>query len=71
MSDDLVPATLVEFDYLITKEKLEEGDELQDYLTPKTRAESACVVDPCMRHMRVGEIVQLERRGFVRYAIDM
>jgi glutamyl-tRNA synthetase len=64
--DDLVPAQLVEFDYLISKDKLEETDELLDNLTAVTRAESAAFVDPCMRGLRAGDVVQLERRGFFR-----
>jgi glutamyl-tRNA synthetase len=63
---DLVPAQLVEFDYLISKDKLEENDELTDNLTAVTRAESAALVDPCMRGLRAGDVVQLERRGFFR-----
>jgi glutamyl-tRNA synthetase len=37
--DDCVEATLVEFDHLISKPKLEEHDNFQDFLTPVTRAE--------------------------------
>ena len=31
---DLVPLRLVEFDHLISKKKLEEGDDIADFVTP-------------------------------------
>ena len=31
---DLVPLRLVDFDHLITKKKLEEGDDIADFVTP-------------------------------------
>mmetsp|Transcript_20300 Transcript_20300/g.30003 ORF Transcript_20300/g.30003 Transcript_20300/m.30003 type:complete len:738 (-) Transcript_20300:38-2251(-) len=64
--NDLVHGNLVEFDYLITKEKLEEGEDVRDFLTPCTKAESPALLDPCMRSLKEGEVVQLERRGFFR-----
>jgi glutamyl-tRNA synthetase len=33
-TDEVVPCTLVDYDYLITKKKLEEDDKLEDFLTP-------------------------------------
>lgn len=63
---DLVPITLVEFDHLMNKPKLEEGDNFQDHLTPVTRAEMVAVGDHELRNAKRGEIVQLERRGYFR-----
>lgn len=63
---DLVPCTLVEFDHLISKPKLEEGDDFQDYLTPVTRAEMQALGDHELRNAQVNQVVQLERRGFFR-----
>jgi hypothetical protein len=36
---DLVPCKLFEFDHLITKAKLEENDNFQDYVNPVTKIE--------------------------------
>ncbi len=36
-TDDAIPACLVEFDYLITKDKLEENDNIEDIVNPLTR----------------------------------
>ncbi|CAN0244579.1 unnamed protein product [Pylaiella littoralis] len=63
---DLVPMVLVEFDYLVTKDKIEEGENFKDFLNPNTRAETAGLGDPGLRNMRKGDVVQLERRGFFR-----
>eukprot|EP00752_Nemacystus_decipiens_P004043 g3702.t1 len=63
---DLVPIVLVEFDYLVTKDKIEEDENFKDFLNPVTRAETAGLGDPGLRNMREGEVVQLERRGFFR-----
>lgn len=63
---DLVPVTLVEFDHLLNKPKLEEGDNFVDHLTPVTRAEMRAVGDHELRNAKLGDIVQLERRGYFR-----
>ncbi|KAF4325529.1 hypothetical protein BBO99_00000359 [Phytophthora kernoviae] len=63
---DLVPITLVEFDHLLNKPKLEEGDDFHDFLTETTRAEMHAVGDHELRNMKVGQVVQLERRGYFR-----
>lgn len=63
---DLVPITLVEFDHLLSKPKLEDGDNFVDHLTPVTRAEMVAIGDHELRTAQVGDIVQLERRGYFR-----
>ncbi|OQS07909.1 glutamyl-tRNA synthetase [Thraustotheca clavata] len=64
--DDVVPATLVEFDHLISKPKLEDGDNFIDHLTPVTRAEMHAIGDHGLRNLQYGDIIQLERRGYFR-----
>ncbi len=61
---DKVAVVLTEFDYLITKKKLEEGEDFKDYLNPVTKAESAGWADPALRNLKQGDVIQLERRGF-------
>ncbi|KAM3475003.1 hypothetical protein MY5147_003986 [Beauveria neobassiana] len=63
---DLVPAELWEFDYLITKDKLEEEDNLEDYLNPNTASMEEAVCDPGVGKLKKDDIIQLERRGFFR-----
>ncbi|KAE8671874.1 Phytochrome A [Hibiscus syriacus] len=65
-SNELVNLSLVEFDYLITKKKLEEGEDFLDVLNPCTKKEIAAVGDSNMRNLKQGEILQLERKGYYR-----
>jgi glutamyl-tRNA synthetase len=54
---------------VISKPKLEQGDDIMDFLTSKdhpTRAETRMFADPHMRTLRMGDVVQIERRGFFR-----
>ena len=60
------PAVLTEFDHLVTKEKLEEGDKFEDYVNPNTIATTSVVGDVCLKTLQEGDIIQLERRGFYR-----
>ncbi|EFJ12718.1 hypothetical protein SELMODRAFT_446550 [Selaginella moellendorffii] len=61
---ELVDLNLVELDYLIRKEKMEEEDELLNVLNPVTKIEVAAVGDSNMRNLAKGEIIQLERKGY-------
>ncbi|CAM9258053.1 unnamed protein product [Choristocarpus tenellus] len=63
---DLVPMVLAEFDYLVTKDKIEDGENFKDFLTKKTRAETDALGDPGLRNLKEGDVIQLERRGFFR-----
>jgi len=63
---DLVPCQCFEFDHLISKPKLLDEDKFQDYLTPVTKIESGALADPCLRGVKAGDVIQLERKGFYR-----
>lgn len=64
--DDLVTTKLVEFDHLLSKPKLEEGDDFHDFLTPVTRAETIALGDHGLRNLQHNQVIQLERRGYFR-----
>uniref|UniRef100_A0A0D9Y6L7 glutamate--tRNA ligase n=1 Tax=Oryza glumipatula TaxID=40148 RepID=A0A0D9Y6L7_9ORYZ len=64
--EDLVSLSLVEFDYLIKKKKLEEDEDFLDNLNPCTRQEFSALGDANMRNLKQGEIIQLERKGYYR-----
>ncbi|PHH72135.1 hypothetical protein CDD80_4751 [Ophiocordyceps camponoti-rufipedis] len=50
---DLVPAELWDFDYLITKDKLEEDDNVEDFLNPVTETMEEAWCDAVLRVMIV------------------
>ncbi|KAF7818045.1 glutamate--tRNA ligase, cytoplasmic [Senna tora] len=64
--DELVNLTLVDFDYLITKKKLDEGEDFLDVVNPCTKKETAAYGDSNMRNLKRGDILQLERKGYFR-----
>ncbi|KAK4748770.1 hypothetical protein SAY87_015356 [Trapa incisa] len=64
--NELVSLSLHEFDYLITKKKLEEGEDFLDVLNPCTKKVTAALGDANMRNLKRGDILQLERKGYFR-----
>ena len=57
---------LTEFDNLLTKDRLEEEDNFEDYINPNTIAETEVVGDALLKTLQQHDIVQLERRGYYR-----
>jgi glutamyl-tRNA synthetase len=64
----LIPATLVDFDYLITKKKIEENEDWENFITPQTEFRTDALVDSNLATLEPGTIVQFERKGF--YILD-
>ncbi|CCV00418.1 unnamed protein product [Malassezia sympodialis ATCC 42132] len=64
----LTPVTLLDFDYLITKKKLEEEDNFVDFLTPQTRFETHALADANVAALKEGDQIQFERNGY--YILD-
>ena len=62
----MVPCQLNEYDYLITKDKLDENDNFENFVNPVSIKTSMALCDPCLRNVAVGEVIQLERKGFYR-----
>jgi len=62
----LVNVTLLDYDYLITKKKLEDEDRLEDFVTPKTEFRVEAWADGNVAGLKEGEIVQFERKGYYR-----
>ena len=63
---ELVPLDLVDFDFLITKDKIEEGEEVEDFLTPQTEFHTQGIADENVAALKKDEIVQFERKGYYR-----
>ncbi|CAO3630667.1 unnamed protein product [Cunninghamella blakesleeana] len=66
--DDVVPVTLVDYDYLITKKKVEEGDEVKDLVTPVTEFKTEAIADANVKQLKKGDIIQFERKAY--YILD-
>lgn len=60
----LVRLALHDYDYLITKKKLEEQDDLRSVLAPVTEFVTEALGDCNLRALHRGSIIQLERKGF-------
>ncbi|POY72872.1 hypothetical protein BMF94_4032 [Rhodotorula taiwanensis] len=65
---DVTPVTLLDYDYLITKKKLEEDDKVEELINPKTEFRTAAIADHNIRSLAAGTIIQFERKGF--YIVD-
>ncbi|KAL8727578.1 MAG: hypothetical protein Q9166_005984 [cf. Caloplaca sp. 2 TL-2023] len=63
---ELIPVELVDFDYLITKDKLEEDDNVDDFLTPQTEFKTEALADGNVAGLKEGEVIQFERKGYFR-----
>jgi len=64
----LLPIALHDYDYLITKKRLDEEDTLDDCLTPVSEFITSAIGDSNMSSLKAGDIIQIERKGF--YIVD-
>lgn len=67
-SHPLAEVTLLDYDYLITKKKLEEGDNVEDFVTPTTEFRVEAFADANVLELKKGDIMQFERKGY--YILD-
>jgi glutamyl-tRNA synthetase len=63
---ELVPITMYEFDYLISKDKLEEDDVLEEALNKVTEVKTEAVADCNVAALKEDDIVQFDRKGYFR-----
>ncbi|CAO1615568.1 unnamed protein product [Sympodiomycopsis kandeliae] len=67
-SKPLVEVDLLDFDYLITKPKLEEEDSFEEFVTPQTEFHTKAVSDHNILTLKEGDQIQFERKGY--YILD-
>ncbi|KAL0581100.1 glutamate--tRNA ligase [Marasmius crinis-equi] len=60
----LIPVTLLDYDYLITKKKLEENDNVKDFITPVTEFRETALADANVKDLKKGDYLQFERKGY-------
>lgn len=63
---NMIPVDLVAFDHLITKDKLEKDDRLEDFLEPITEFRIQAFADCNVTKLPRGAIIQFERKGYYR-----
>lgn len=63
---ELIPVELVDFDYLLNKDSMQEEDSLEDVLTPKTEFREDAVADFNVAELKEGDIIQFDRKGYYR-----
>src|SRR5271169_6777342 len=66
VAESITPCTLTTFDHLITKDKLEEGDNIEDYANMDSVSYLEAVGDINLRTLPKGSIIQFERKGYFR-----
>lgn len=63
---ELVPVELVDYDYLISKDKLEEDDNMDDFLNKTTETRVKALADCNVAELKVDDIFQFDRKAFYR-----
>ncbi|CCM00500.1 uncharacterized protein FIBRA_02534 [Fibroporia radiculosa] len=63
----LTDVTLLDHDYLITKKKLEEADDVKDFVTPVSEYREDALADANVLALAKGDIIQFERKGYYIY----
>nr|XP_048699172.1 bifunctional glutamate/proline--tRNA ligase isoform X4 [Caretta caretta] len=60
----LIPAVCVNYDHLITKPVLGKDEDFKQYVNRNSKQEELMLGDPCLKELKKGDIIQLQRRGF-------
>ncbi|KAJ9191282.1 hypothetical protein DTO164E3_8909 [Paecilomyces variotii] len=63
---NMIPVDLVDFDYLISKDKLEKEDDLFSFVTPKTEFRTKAWADCNVANLAKDSIIQFDRIGYFR-----
>jgi len=65
-AQELIPVELVGFDYLITKDKIEEDDNVDDFLNEHTEFRTEALADCNVVELKEDDVIQFERKGYYR-----
>jgi len=64
VGEKLASVVLCDFNPLITKDKLNETDDFQDFVSNPIKIESFGLADPNLKALKKGDSIQFERRGY-------
>lgn len=59
-----VPAICINYQPLISKAVITKDDNFKDYINKHSKLEEKMLGDPCLKNLKKGDIIQLQRRGF-------
>ncbi|NWR60768.1 SYEP ligase, partial [Bucorvus abyssinicus] len=60
----VIPTVCVTYEHLITKPVLGKDEDFKQYINQNSKQEELMLGDPCLRELKKGDIIQLQRRGF-------
>ncbi|XP_030642053.1 bifunctional glutamate/proline--tRNA ligase isoform X1 [Chanos chanos] len=60
----ITPTICVTYQHLISKPVLGKDDDFKDYINKNSKVEEKMMGDPCLKDLKKGDIIQLQRRGF-------
>lgn len=60
----LLPTVCVNYQPIISKAVLGKDDDFKDYINKNSKLEEKMLGDPCLKNLKKGDIIQLQRRGF-------
>ena len=63
---EIIPVELVDYDFLITKDVIEEGDELDNFLNPDSEHRTEALADGNVADLKPDDTIQFERKGYYR-----
>nr|XP_056709348.1 bifunctional glutamate/proline--tRNA ligase [Euleptes europaea] len=59
-----IPTVCVTYEHLITKPVLGKDEDFKQYVNRDSKKEELMLGDPCLKDLKKGDIIQLQRRGF-------
>ncbi|XP_034427506.1 bifunctional glutamate/proline--tRNA ligase isoform X8 [Hippoglossus hippoglossus] len=63
-SAPLLPTICINYLPLITKAVITKEDDFKEYINKNSKLEEKMLGDPCLKNLKKGDIIQLQRRGF-------
>uniref|UniRef100_A0A3B4U160 Bifunctional glutamate/proline--tRNA ligase n=1 Tax=Seriola dumerili TaxID=41447 RepID=A0A3B4U160_SERDU len=63
-SAPLLPAVCINYQPLISKAVITKEDDFKEYINKNSKLEEKMLGDPCLKNLKKGDIIQLQRRGF-------
>uniref|UniRef100_A0A4W6G4F0 Bifunctional glutamate/proline--tRNA ligase n=1 Tax=Lates calcarifer TaxID=8187 RepID=A0A4W6G4F0_LATCA len=63
-SAPLLPTICINYQPLISKAVITKDDDFKEYINKNSKLEEKMLGDPCLKNLKKGDIIQLQRRGF-------